>query len=102
MAPVRATSAVFKKEGHMETQNNLILGDLLEGKIVSPLGALNDHGCFRLSARIYDLRKEGYPIESKYEEVGRQGKRIKVYWIDLEKLAQRGFNVNKRLGSGGH
>lgn len=32
---------------------------------INPLQALQDIGCFRLASRINDLKKEGYPIESK-------------------------------------
>ena len=32
---------------------------------INPLQALQDIGYFRLASRISDLKKEGYPIESK-------------------------------------
>ena len=40
-----------------------ILKRLKRGWTVTPLQALNDYDCFRLAARIYDLRNEGWPIE---------------------------------------
>lgn len=67
----------------MEKQNEMILGHMLEGKSITPIDALNNYGCFRLSARIYDLRKEGYPIKDKYIEVGQQKKHVKVYWMEV-------------------
>ena len=65
-------------------QNEMILGHMLEGKSITTLDALNNYGCFRLSARIYDLKKEGYPIKSKYVEIGNDKKHVKVYWMDVD------------------
>lgn len=31
---------------------------------ITPIEALNKYGCFRLGARIYDLRKEGHEIST--------------------------------------
>ncbi len=67
----------------MEKQSEMILGHMLEGKSITSLDALNNYGCFRLSARIYDLKKEGYPIKDKFIEVGHQKKHVKVYWMDV-------------------
>ena len=65
-------------------QNEMILGHMLEGKSITPIDALNNYGCFRLSARIYDLKREGYPIKSDYVAVGKDKKRVKVYWMDVD------------------
>ena len=46
-----------------QTQNLQILGYLKKGKPITPLEALEKFGCWRLSARIYDLRKN-YIIET--------------------------------------
>ena len=40
-----------------QTQNLQILSYLKKGKPITPLEALEKFGCWRLSARIYDLRK---------------------------------------------
>ena len=48
------------------TQNQQILNYLKTGKSLSPIDALNKFGCFRLSGRIYDLKKEGHNIETNY------------------------------------
>jgi len=45
------------------SQNMEILARLLAGKSITPLQALYRFGCFRLSARIYDLRRMGYDIK---------------------------------------
>lgn len=44
------------------TQAQAILADLEAGLLVTPLDALERHGCFRLAARVADLRKAGYPV----------------------------------------
>lgn len=46
----------------MKTQNEKILNYLMKGKTITPITALNMFGCFRLAARISDLRKDGHAI----------------------------------------
>ena len=46
----------------MKTQNERILNYLKKGKGLTPITALNKFGCFRLAARIADLRKDGHTI----------------------------------------
>ena len=48
-----------------ERQNSRILTHLQKGKSLTPIGALNKFGCFRLSGRIYDLKQDGYKIDCK-------------------------------------
>jgi hypothetical protein len=45
-----------------EAQNLQILNYLKTGKTITPLQALQMFGCFRLAARIYDLKNKGWPI----------------------------------------
>mgnify|MGYP003645073379 CR=1 FL=1 len=56
-----------------------VLKYLQSGKKLTPLEALNYFGCFRLGARICELREAGYQIinESKYGSFA-------VYSIELE------------------
>lgn len=58
----------------IESQNKSILGVLMQGKTITPMDALELCGCFRLSARIYDLREQGHNIKSEMMEVN--GKRV--------------------------
>jgi hypothetical protein len=46
----------------MMNQKQGILNDLMQGRKITPIDALEKHGCFRLASRIHDLRKEGWPI----------------------------------------
>ena len=45
-----------------QSQNKAILKYLKKGHKLTPLDALARFGCMRLSARIYDLKKEGHFI----------------------------------------
>ena len=48
------------------TQNQLILNYLKKGNSITSLEALQKFNCFRLSARIFNLREDGYNIITKY------------------------------------
>lgn len=52
-----------------ESQNSKIKAYLQSGKSLTPLDALYMFGCFRLGARIYNLRKQGLDIKSESIEV---------------------------------
>jgi len=68
----------------MESQEKRILEALRAGDKLTPLDALDRFGCFRLGARIHDLRRKGWPIESEIVERG--GKRVAVYWLPEGRL----------------
>lgn len=59
------------------TQNNKILTHLQMFGYITPMIALDLYGCFRLSARIYNLRKAGYIIET--DIVHKDGKQWAKY-----------------------
>jgi Helix-turn-helix domain len=61
------------------SQAQVILDHLLTGKQLTALEALAEYGCFRLAARVHELRKEGYDIEEQI--VTRNGKRYASYFI---------------------
>lgn len=62
-----------------ESQNALIKGWLLNGHSITQLDALKMFGCFRLSARIANLRDEGYDIVT--EMVTINDKRVANYYM---------------------
>lgn len=45
-----------------DTQANAILKHMQDGNGITPMDALELCGCFRLSARIADLKNRGYEI----------------------------------------
>lgn len=53
----------------METQNKLIAEHLNSGRSLTALEALHRFGCFRLSARIWDLKKRGMAIQRTWKTV---------------------------------
>jgi hypothetical protein len=61
----------------MKSQNERILAHLKKGKKITPLDALEKFGCFRLAARISDLRKDGHVIST--ENVTKDGKTFASY-----------------------
>jgi hypothetical protein len=52
-----------------DSQNKLILEFLKKGKTINPILALKKFGCFRLSARIFNLREQGHDIECNIVKV---------------------------------
>ena len=63
-----------------ESQNHQILQYLQNGNKITPIEALNLFGCFRLGARIWDLREKGNDIISKLVTVGK--KRLAQYELN--------------------
>lgn len=53
-------------------QNSEVLAWLRAQRTITPLEALENLGCFRLGARIYDLRQEGHVIDRELIEVRRR------------------------------
>jgi hypothetical protein len=54
-----------RAEGCRMSQNREILEYLESGKTLTPAEALEMFGCFRLAARINDLRTVGYRIKTR-------------------------------------
>lgn len=68
-------------EKQSQTQCQKILAFLQKGGRITSLSALNQFGCLRLSARIKDLRDEGYQISDRFIKVS-DGKKVKEYFIN--------------------
>lgn len=62
-----------------KSQKQLILDYLLEGNEITPIDALNKFGCFRLGARIADLKKDGYDIKTR---IAKGGKNYAIYTLE--------------------
>ena len=69
-----------KRVVEVKSQKELIREYLKKGKRITPLETLKKFGCFRLGARIYELKKE-MDIHSRL--VTKNGKRFSEYWIEL-------------------
>ena len=67
------------KGGYM-TQKQMILKHLQTVGAITPLEALQKYGCFRLGARIADLKADGVQIKS--ELIKENGKRYARYELE--------------------
>jgi hypothetical protein len=59
------------------TQTEQIRAHLVSGRDITPLEALDRYGCFRLAARVSDLRATGLDVQTVTEECN--GKRYARY-----------------------
>ncbi len=46
-------------------QRQSILNHMQTRGPITPIEALQEYGCFRLGARIWDLKQDGWPISAK-------------------------------------
>lgn len=64
----------------MNSQNEQIEQHLKSGKSITPIQALRLYGCFRLSGRIFDLKRKGLNI--KTDLVTRRNKTFAKYQLE--------------------
>ncbi len=62
------------------TQAGKILAYLQSGHALTALEALRRFGCFRLAARIHELRRDGWQIAERMVETA-NGKRVAEYYL---------------------
>ena len=62
------------------SQTDRILAYMLDGNSITPLEALNKFGCFRLGARIADIKARGYLVYSEFITTDTQ-KKVKRYYL---------------------
>lgn len=63
----------------METQTTQIKAHLESGKTITAIDALLTYNCFRLSARIKDLKDLGYPVDKNMIQI-ESGKYVAQYF----------------------
>lgn len=61
------------------TQNEEILAHLQSGQSITAMQALEDFGCFRLAARIKNLRDKGHLIKTEQIVTRRTKKHVARY-----------------------
>lgn len=71
-------SNINQNESSSNSQNEQIKKFLENGGKITPIDALNYFGCFRLSARAWDLRNK-YGMNLHVKNVIRNGKRVAEY-----------------------
>ena len=64
----------------MRSQSERILDYMATGKGITPLTALKRFGCFRLGARVWDLKRAGHRIETR--RVNRNGATVAEYRLN--------------------
>ena len=68
------------------TQTHAILAYLKTGAHITPLEALDMFGCFRLGARVWDLRHTGYDVKSRL--ITKNGKTFAEYWLETNEIKE--------------
>ena len=80
-----------KTIGVINTQNKAVLNVLLNGQEITPQDAMDRFGCYRLGARIHDLRAMGYPIITETRtSKNRYGRTVQYasYRMDFNRLEE--------------
>jgi hypothetical protein len=74
----------FERPKCVVPEANTLQGKLLRamqsGERLTPISALEGYQCFSLSQRIGELKRMGWPIQSRMIEVP-SGKRVAEYWL---------------------
>ena len=69
----------------MKSQKQKILDALKQARFLTPIDALNEFGCFRLGARIWELKKEIDPDTGQAYDIkmipNDKGKRYAKYYL---------------------
>lgn len=66
------------------SQTQQILDYLLTGNAITPIEALNLFGCFRLSARCFDIREIGIDVKTKTINTGK--KSYASYYLEQKEI----------------
>ena len=70
------------------TQTQTLLNALQQGERLTVLTALSKYGCYALSQRMGDLKRQGVDVQSRMVTT-QSGKHVAEYWLDgqLELIA---------------
>lgn len=68
-----------------DSQRLSIQRHLAKGRSLTPLEALKRFGCMRLGARMWDLKREGWPVRKCMVRVG-NGKRVASYRFERRRV----------------
>lgn len=71
---------INENEAGSASQVSRILAHLKSGKSITPLEALELYGCFRLGARIADIKALGYEVKSEFVTTPSE-KKVKRYHL---------------------
>jgi hypothetical protein len=68
-------------EQNTKTQSEQILEALQEGRSLTFLDALNEFGCARIGARVFELKQKGYRIKTTLRKLPSR-KRVASYSLE--------------------
>jgi hypothetical protein len=74
-------SNINPNEASSASQKARILAYMKAGNRITPIEALNLFQCFRLGARIADIKDDGFDVKSEFVKVGPRKKTVKSYWL---------------------
>ena len=63
----------------MKSQSEKILRAFERGEVLTQRKAINRFGCYRLAARVFDLRRDGHDIRCQL--LDRNGTRVGHYYL---------------------
>lgn len=85
------TSRQVKTEPGQVNQTEQILQHLESGKSINPQEALDMYGCFRLGARIWDIKNHyGKNVKKEMVECETTGNKYAEYSLSDEEVKERG------------
>lgn len=88
------------------TQEQAVRNHIINNGSITQAQAVRLYGCYRLSARIYDMRKDGYEIATQYKTSKNRFGYVSVYAnyvllkkgnYNIEKLNKMGENKNDKI-----
>lgn len=78
------TQIDFAKGGQAGSQRTQIINHLMTKGPLTVLTAIKYIGCYAISQRCGELRREGFAIESRWVEL-ESGKKVKEYYMNTGK-----------------
>lgn len=73
------------------TQNQKLVRYLKSGKQITVATARSRYGVKRLSARIFELRKVGFPIATEKKRMSGRTQPVTTYWLNVKKTPTKLF-----------
>ena len=70
----------------MEAQKKAILAHMMNGRSISQIEAANLFGCWRLGARIFNIREDGIDVITEMVKSETTGKRFARYYLTGDEI----------------
>lgn len=76
------------------TQEQAVRNHIINNGSITQAQAVRLYGCYRLSARIYEMRKDGYEIDTQYKTSKNRFGYVSVY-ANYVLLKKGNYNIEK-------